>query len=58
MEFDNTVGPDFYFDNKSDLMSGLRAAFGKDIDLVTRKSIQNSFFLREVTATEELLYVA
>jgi predicted nucleotidyltransferase len=52
------LGAEVYFDNKYDLRESLRIMFGKEIDLLTWKSIRNPFLLSEVEATNKMLYAA
>ena len=52
------IGSDLYFDNKSDLLNGLTEIFGRKVDLLTWKSLDNPYFIREIEATQELLYAA
>jgi predicted nucleotidyltransferase len=57
VEFDE-IPVELYFDNKSDLIQGLVETFRRNVDLLTWKSIQNPYMLREVESTQELLYAA
>jgi predicted nucleotidyltransferase len=47
-----------YSDNKHDLHDELERQFGRKVDLLTWKSIQNPYLLREVESSHELLYAA
>ncbi|MBW4040393.1 MAG: hypothetical protein HIU91_16350 [Acidobacteria bacterium] len=58
VEFEDGIGPDAYFDNKTSLIGSLRDMFGRSVDLLTWKSVRNPYFLDEVTATQEQLYAA
>jgi uncharacterized protein len=58
VEFENDIGPDAYFDNKTSLIESLRRLFNRDIDLLTWKSVRNPYFMDEVVATQEQLYAA
>ena len=40
------------------LLSGLEELFEREINLVTRKSLRNPYFIRSVEATRQLLYAA
>jgi len=51
-------GPACYYDNKTEVIEGLKAITGRDIDLITWKSIKNRYFLQEVEETQEMLYAA
>ena len=44
------------FDNYFGLKEALAALLGREIDLITRASISNPIFLREVNATTEVIY--
>jgi uncharacterized protein len=57
VEFE-AIGSDIYFDNKTSLIESLRRLFGRNVDLLTWKSVRNPYFLEEVVATQELLYAA
>ena len=58
VEFDDDIVSDTYFDNKTSLIESLRNAFGRNVDLLTWKSVRNPYFLEEVVATQEQLYAA
>ena len=58
VEFSNDVGEDAYFDNKTSLIISLRSLFGRNVDLLTWRSVKNPYFLNEVEATQEQLYAA
>jgi predicted nucleotidyltransferase len=47
-----------YSDNKHLLHDELERHFGRKVDLLTWKSIQNPYLLREVESSHELLYAA
>ena len=40
------------------LLSGLEGLFERRVDLVTRRSLRNLYFIRSVEATRQLLYAA
>jgi uncharacterized protein len=50
------VGRARAFDNYFGLKEALAVLLGRDIDLITRASIRNPVFLREVDATTEVIY--
>ncbi len=58
VEFEDEIGPMVYFDNKTSLIESLRHLFGRNVDLLTWKSVRNPYFLEEVVATQEQLYAA
>jgi predicted nucleotidyltransferase len=47
-----------YSDNKHQLHDALEQHFERKVDLLTWKSIENPYLLREVESTHELLYAA
>ena len=57
VEFEN-VSVWAYSDNKHGLHDELEKAFGRKVDLLTWKSIQNPCFVRELESSHELLYAA
>lgn len=55
VEFD--VGPGFdYFDAYFSLKEGLEELLGRPVDIVTRASIRNPYFLESVQDTQEPVY--
>jgi predicted nucleotidyltransferase len=40
------------------LLSALQRLFGRDVDLLTRRSLRNPYFIRSVEKTRRLLYAA
>ena len=40
------------------LLSELQGLFGRDVDLLTRQSLRNPYFIRSVEQTRRLLYAA
>lgn len=58
VEFDEAIGPNAYFDNKTSLIDSLQDLFGRRVDLLTWKSVRNPYFMGEVVATQEQLYAA
>ena len=58
VEFEDDIGSDTYFDNKTSLIESLRNAFGRNVDLLTWKSVRNPYLLREVESTYEMIYAA
>lgn len=57
VEFADPTSPG-YVDAYFTLKERLEALFGRPVDLVTRTSIENPYFRRQVEATAELLYAA
>jgi predicted nucleotidyltransferase len=57
LEFDEIPVRD-YSDNKHILHDELEKLFGRKVDLLTWKSIQNPYLLSEVEGSHELLYAA
>jgi predicted nucleotidyltransferase len=47
-----------YADNYFDLRDALIHLFGRDIDLISSKTIRNPFFREELEATQVLVYAA
>jgi hypothetical protein len=45
-----------YADRYLDVAEALEALFGRDVDLVTERSISNPYFRKAVDATRELVY--
>lgn len=57
VEFED-MAADLYFDNKSSLLASLAQLFDRRVDLLTWKSIENPYLLRQVRSTQEQLYAA
>lgn len=57
VEFDDPTSPS-YLDAYFTLKEELERILGRPVDLVTRLSVQNPYFLRRVETTAELLYAA
>jgi predicted nucleotidyltransferase len=56
VEFD---GPEFdYLEAFFSLKEGLEGLFRRRVDLVTRASVKNPYFLRNILETQELVYAA
>jgi predicted nucleotidyltransferase len=53
--FADTRAPD-YADRYLDLAEALEALLGRDVDLVTERSIRNPYFRRTVEATRQPVY--
>lgn len=45
-----------YADRYLDFARALEALFGRDVDLVTERSIQNPFFRRSVDSSRQVIY--
>lgn len=46
------------FDNRVDMLDELKAMFGREIDLVEKKAIDNPFRRHSILKTREVLYAA
>ena len=46
------------FDNRVEMLDGLAAIFGREVDLVEKKAIRNPFRRHEILTTKEVLYAA
>jgi uncharacterized protein len=57
VEFVDPSSPS-YFDDYFSLKEGLEHILGRPVDLVTRTSIENPYFLQRVEATREGLFAA
>ncbi|WP_080905390.1 nucleotidyltransferase family protein [Parabacteroides sp. Marseille-P3160] len=58
LEFDPGITIEEYTDNFFALHEQLTNLFSKKIDLVTKRSLSNPFFINEVEQTKQLLYGA
>jgi uncharacterized protein len=47
-----------YLDNKYELHQALESLFKRNVDLITRKSIENPYLLKEIENTKQDLYAA
>jgi uncharacterized protein len=57
VEFEQ-LPPAKYADNYFSLLGALKSLFGRNVDLVSLRSIRNPYFLEEIKATQENLYAA
>jgi len=57
ISFDN-LSIDQYTDNYFDLHYKLQDLFGRNIDLLTDKSLSNPYFIKAIEQTKQLIYVA
>ena len=46
------------FDNRVDMLDELQAIFGREVDLVEKKAINNPFRRHSILTTREVLYAA
>lgn len=55
-----TFGPGggITFDNRVDMLDELKAIFGREVDLVEKKAIDNPFRRHSILTTKEVLYAA
>ncbi len=55
-----TFGPGggITFDNRVDMLDELKAIFGREVDLVEKKAINNPFRRHSILTTREVLYAA
>ena len=58
ISFKKEVTLEEYADNFFDLMFELEDLLGRDVDLVTEKSLSNPYFIRSVEQTKQLIYAA
>ena len=56
IDFEAGINAEDYTDNYFSLREKLAQLFNRDIDLVTRRSLSNPFFIREVEQTKSLIY--
>ena len=52
------VGRDRAFDNFCGLKARLEEIFGRDVDLVSARTLRNPYFKREVEKQRQLVYAA
>jgi predicted nucleotidyltransferase len=52
------ITPEFYFDNKTALLTSLEQTFGRSVDLLTWKSLTNPYLRHEIESTQEPFYAA
>ena len=57
ISFDN-LSIDQYTDNYFDLHYKLQDLFGRNIDLLTDKSLSNPYFIKAIEQTKQLIYAA
>ena len=56
MDFDQNISIEDYTDNFFSLREKLSTLFKRDIDLVTRRSLSNPFFIQDVEQSKILIY--
>lgn len=56
IDFEAGINAEDYTDNYFSLREKLAQLFNRDIDLVTRRSLSNPFFIREVEQNKSLIY--
>jgi uncharacterized protein len=56
--FDNVISLEEYSDNYFELHYKLQDLFGRDIDLVTEKSLTNPYLIKSLNITKQLIYAA
>jgi hypothetical protein len=54
----DTLSVDQYTDNYFDLHYKLEDLFGRNIDLLTNKSLSNPYFIQAIEKTKQLIYAA
>lgn len=57
VEFENQI-PEDYADNYFDLCDDLEKLLGRQVDVVTLKSVRNPYFMEEVFKTRQLIFAA
>ena len=58
VSFENTIHELDYADVYFDFLFSLENIFGREIDLITEKSLRNPFFIEEIEKTKQLIYAA
>jgi uncharacterized protein len=56
--FDNEISLEEYSDNYFELHYKLQVLFGRNIDLLTEKSLSNPYFIKSLDSTKKLIYAA
>lgn len=56
VDFDQNISIEDYTDNFFSLREKLSTLFKRDIDLVTRRSLSNPFFIQDVEQSKILIY--
>jgi len=58
VSFRSDVCLEEYADNYFDLMFALDELFGRNVDLVSEKTLSNPYFIRSIEQTKQLIYAA
>jgi predicted nucleotidyltransferase len=58
ISFLESVSLEEYADNYFDLMFDLDELFGRNVDLVSEKTLSNPYFIRSIEQTKQLIYAA
>lgn len=58
ISFTENLTPEEYADNFFTLHHRLRELFGREIDIVTERTLSNPYFIESVNETKELIYEA
>ena len=58
ISFQKDVDLKEYADNYFDLMFELEELFGRNVDLVTEKTLANPYFISRIEQTKQLIYAA
>jgi len=58
VSFSDDIRLEEYADNYFDLMFALDELFGRNVDLVSEKTLSNPYFIRSVEQTKQLIYAA
>lgn len=58
VEFNNSIELLDYADNYFSFLFSLEDLFKREIDLVTKKSLRNPYFIKELDNTKQLIYGA
>ncbi|MCL1911861.1 MAG: nucleotidyltransferase domain-containing protein [Leptospirales bacterium] len=58
ISFQSDVGLEEYADNFFDLMFELDELFGRNVDLVSEKTLSNPYLIRSIEQTKQLIYAA
>ncbi len=58
ISFEDNISVDDYTNNYFALHYQLRKLFGREIDIVTERTLSNPYFIESINATKELIYEA
>ena len=58
ISFEDNISVDDYTNNYFALHYQLRKLFGREIDIVTERTLSNPYFIKSINETKELIYEA